>query len=203
MPEKEVAPWRNFLWEQLRNKNPDEVCLKAKVTFHNDGYYTVVFMDCTYQVYTIDERIMGPEGDTLAVYPKFELVLLSYLVHAKDIALSGELISEKDLPGGSTFFRGPHQLAEASLIKQFGNNKIGFIKSGEKYNGMILTFGDASFAFRVLPRVTLACVLWLEDDEFPARANYLFDSTTECHFALDVVYALVKSFVRKFLEYQQ
>ncbi len=200
MPEKEIAPWRDFLWEQLRSENPDEVCLKAKVAFNSDGYYSIVYMGNTYQVFIAEEKITGPEDDTLASYPKFELVLLSYLVHAKDIALSGELVSEKDLPGGSTFFQGPHRLADAPMITQFGSNKIGFIKSGEKYNGMILTFGDASFAFRVLPRVTLACVLWVADDEFPARVHYLFDSTTECHFALDVVYALVKSFVRKYLE---
>ncbi len=200
MPEMDVAPWRDFLWEELRNKNPDEVCPKASVEFHRDGYYTVVFMNSSYQVYIAEERVAGPEGDTLSSYPKFELVLLSYLVHAKDIALSGELISEKDLPGGSTFFRGPHRLEDAPLIERFGNNTIDFIKNGEKYNGKVLEYGDASFAFRVLPGISLACVLWIEDDEFPARIHFLFDSTTECHFALDVVYALVKSFTRKYLE---
>jgi hypothetical protein len=33
------------------------------------------------------------------------------------------------------------------------------------------------FAFRLLPRVWLAVVLHLADDEFPANANILFDAT--------------------------
>ena len=39
-----------------------------------------------------------------------------------------------------------------------------------------LSFGDASFSFRLLPRVWLAVVLHLADDEFPASANVLFDA---------------------------
>jgi hypothetical protein len=39
-----------------------------------------------------------------------------------------------------------------------------------------LRFGDASFSFRPLPRLALACVLWLGDDEVPGSAKVLFDA---------------------------
>jgi hypothetical protein len=42
--------------------------------------------------------------------------------------------------------------------------------------GESLSFGDASFLFRMLPRLWLAVVLYLADDEFPANANVLFDA---------------------------
>jgi hypothetical protein len=43
--------------------------------------------------------------------------------------------------------------------------------------GESLSFGDASFLFRTLPRLWMAVVLYLADDEFPANANVLFDAT--------------------------
>lgn len=201
MSESQIAPWRDTLWEQLRSGKPEETCSKAAVQYTDDSFYSVIFMDNEYRVYPVEEKIEGPEGDTLAAYAKLELVLLTYLIHAMDIPLTGNWISEKDLPGGSTFFRGPHRLPDKALIERFGNNKDYFITMGEKLGGHKLEYGDASFGFHVLPRVSLACVLWVEDEEFPARMHYLFDSSITNHFAMDVVYALIKSFIRKFLEY--
>jgi len=200
MSDSQVAPWRDTFWEQLRSGKPDDICSKAAVQYTDDKFYTVIFMDNKYRVYPVEEKVEGTEEDTLAVYPKFELVLLSYLIHAMNVPLTGDWISEKELPGGSTFFRGPHRLPDDTLIEKFGSNKDSFIATGKKLDGTKLEYGDASFGFRVLPRVSLACVLWVEDEEFPARVHYLFDSSITNHFALDVVYALIRSFIRKFLD---
>lgn len=201
MSDSQIAPWRETLWEQLRNVNPEDICPRAVVEFNKDGFYSVNFMDNEYRVYSNDENIEGPEGDSLASYPKFELLLLSYLVGAMNIPLTGNWVSEKDLPGGSIFFQGPHRLPDSALIKNYGKNATQFLEIGEKLGGKKLEYGDASFEFRVLPRISIGCVLWVEDEEFPARVNYLFDSSIAHHLALDVVYALIKSFVRKFLEF--
>ena len=42
-----------------------------------------------------------------------------------------------------------------------------------------MSFGDASFLFRVLPRLWMAVVLYLADDEFGASANVLFDGAAD------------------------
>ncbi len=200
MSELEIAPWRDTLWKQFRDVKPEFICPKAIAHYNDKGFYSVKFFNNDYNVYPVEEKIEGPQGDTIAPYPKFELVLLSYLIHAKDVPSTGKWISEKDLPGGSTFFQGPHKLPDAPLIKHFGNDASGFVEISKKLGGNKLEYGDASFAFQVLPRISLGSVLWLEDDEFPAGANYLFDSSIEHHLALDVVYALIKCFLRKLLE---
>jgi len=41
-----------------------------------------------------------------------------------------------------------------------------------------LSFGDASFMFALLPRVRMAIVLHLGDDEFPPAVTVLFDAAT-------------------------
>jgi len=199
MSDSQIAPWRETLWNEVRSLDPEKVCPQASAQYHEDGFYTVIFMGEEYYVYPAEERVTGPENDIFELYPKFELVLLSYLAKAKDIQPYGKWISEKEIPGGSTFFRGPHSLPEIPIMKRFGRDAEGFLKTGEKLGGKKAEFGDASMEFLMLPRIPMICVLWIEDDEFPARVNYLFDASIEHQMAMDVVYAMVKCFVRKFL----
>jgi hypothetical protein len=55
--------------------------------------------------------------------------------------------------------------------------------------------GDAAVRFRVLPRIDVLIVLWAVDDEFPARATILFDSTIAEHLALDAVFLVAMTLV--------
>lgn len=200
MSDSQIAPWRESLWNELRSLDPEKVCPKASVEYNKDGFYSIVFMGREYYVYPADEKVTGPKKDILVPYPKFELVLLSYLTKAKDVPQYGKWVSEKEIPGGSTFFRGPHSLPEIPIMQRFGKDREGFIKIGENLGGKRSEYGDASMEFLVLPRIPMVCVLWIEDDEFPARVNYLFDASIEHQIPMDVIYAMVMCFVRKFLE---
>ena len=51
----------------------------------------------------------------------------------------------------------------------------------------------------MLPRVQLAYVLWVADEEFPARSQILFDASADKHFALDVVWAMCNLLTDKML----
>jgi hypothetical protein len=53
--------------------------------------------------------------------------------------------------------------------------------------GEILDWGDASLHLQVLPRIATRLVLWLGDDEFPARVNMLFDRVVDQHLPLDAL----------------
>ncbi|MEE8440824.1 MAG: DUF3786 domain-containing protein, partial [Spirochaetia bacterium] len=50
-----------------------------------------------------------------------------------------------------------------------------------------------SMSFPVLPRISLAVVLWVKDEEFPARVTFMLDSSIEAHLSLDVIVAMTKS----------
>jgi hypothetical protein len=200
MTDSQIAPWRDILWEELRSFDPQKVCTEASVSCSNDGLYSIVFMGREYYVSFSEEKVKGPEQDMLVPYPTFELVLLSYLTKAKNIPLHGRWVSEKEIPGGSTFFRGPHSLPEMPIMQRYGKDPDGFLEKGESLGGKKMEYGDVSLEFLMLPGIPLVCVLWVEDDEFPARVNYLFDASIGQQMPLDVVYAMVKCFVRKFLK---
>ena len=167
--------------------------------FIREGFYSIDSIGGEYRIYIDEERVEEAGGDSPASDPEFQLTLLSYLIHAQEIPRTGKWVSEKDLRGGSIFFRGPHQLPAAPLVKKFGKNAELFLEAGKALGGKPLDFGDVSLEFSVLPRVPLAIVLWAEDEEFPARVSFLFDSSIETHLVLDVIFAMVCSVVRKLM----
>ncbi|MBA7533956.1 hypothetical protein ES705_26202 [subsurface metagenome] len=195
MSTSNATPWKDKLCKELRLLKPEEVCDRACVRFSREGFYSIDSIGGEYRIYIDEERVEETGADPLASDPEFQLTLFSYLIHAQEIRLTGKWVSEKDLRGG----RGPHQLPAASLVKKFGRDAELFLEAGKVLGGKPLDFGDLSLEFSVLPRVPLTCVLWVEDEEFPARMSFLFDSSIEAHLELDVIFALVNSVVRKLL----
>jgi hypothetical protein len=161
-------------------------------------------MDKEYHIYPNEERVEGPVGDVLVSDSEFILLLLTYLISAQDVFFGGRWVSERDLPGGELFFRGPHQLPTTNLIARFGKDPEKFLAIGKALGGKRLPeYGDVGLEFQVLPKVPIACVLWAEDEEFPARLSFLFDPSLASHFPLDVVLALVRCMVKNLLESEE
>ncbi|MBM4049010.1 MAG: DUF3786 domain-containing protein, partial [Planctomycetes bacterium] len=58
--------------------------------------------------------------------------------------------------------------------------------------GRRVNAGDLAFVFPLLPRLPVTLVLWLADDEFPARLSFLFDRTACEHLPFDALLTAVK-----------
>jgi hypothetical protein len=77
-----------------------------------------------------------------------------------------------------------------SIADKYGNDREGFLKKGMELGGEMLGYGDASLSLRPLPRVPVISILWNGDEEFPPRADLLFDSSCEIQLPIDVVWAI-------------
>jgi len=187
------------LWKALAGEPAEEVGRRS-LARARDGGFELAFLDRAYLVHPPSGRIAGPLQDQLLEDPEFELLALTYLTQAQELPLEGQWISEKDLPGGSTFFRGPHALPVQPLLQRFGNDLEAFRRAGLALGGESLQFGDAAFRFEALPRIPTACVLWRQDEEFPARITMMFDRTLARQLPLDVVLALVHCLGARLLE---
>jgi hypothetical protein len=53
-----------------------------------------------------------------------------------------------------------------------------------------MNLGDASLELHPFPRVPAVLVLWLKDEEFPARADLLFDSTCILQVPIDILWSI-------------
>jgi hypothetical protein len=189
-------------WEKLGSLNPFDVCKNAGVSYDNVyGNYILNLFGMDFSVSPQQKAIknLSPvgidsqrEGDLLLKKYSyfFPLSALCYLINAKDIPLSGRLVKPVDLKGGGLFFRGTHVLPLDKIADKYGNDKSGFIKKGKSLNGRVLNYGDASVELAPMPRIPATLILWLSDDEFPARADLLLDSTCEQHVPLDIIWSI-------------
>lgn len=51
-------------------------------------------------------------------------------------------------------------------------------------------YGDASIELFPFPRMPVTIILWEKDDEFPARADLVFDSTCEMQLPIDIIWSI-------------
>jgi len=194
-------------WDELRTLDPGEVCRRSLATYDPvEEAYRIPLLHQEYAIHPF-RRSITRETDLAARSHRYgdilfdeALVLIIYLLRAQEIPLAGKQQTEKELPGGETFFRGPHELARGPILKHFGRNMEAFHRAAASSGGQRLDFGDAAFRFQALPRVPLDYILWAEDDEFPARLTIAFDPTVSDHLPLDVVWALVHLATRRLVE---
>ena len=133
-----------------------------------------------------------------------KLAVLSFLVSGEIRPPEGVWVTEKELPGGSIFFQGPHKMPVDPITDLFGKNAAVFVDRGTTLGGVRSEFGDGSIEFNVLPGVRMCLVLWEEDEEFPPECTVMFDRSFKRMLALDVVlgltFAVVEALVDKELD---
>jgi hypothetical protein len=183
-------------WQDLAARAPGEVEKRSGVPWR-DGSYRLPLVGTTYRVEPASTRIHCPADDPLDGDAEFELLMLIYLLRITEIEPSGQWINEKQIPGGSNFFTGPHHLPTDTLERRYGSDVQRFRRHCLELGGKALGFGDASFAFEALPRVPLACVLFAADEEFPARVTFMFDSTIEFQLPMEIILSLGHCFAVK------
>jgi len=180
-------------WGILNNLNPSDICRKAGVSYEN-GSYILNSLGMDFSINPVKRNIKNiqPEGEILIKRYAYFFILstLCYLINSKDIPLSEKLVKPKGLKGGEIFFRGSHILPLDKIAEKYGKDKSGFIEKGRSFGGKILGYGDASIEIFPMPHIPVALTLWLSDDEFPARADLLFDSTCEQHLPIDILWSI-------------
>jgi hypothetical protein len=181
------------LWSELLSRDVGDVCVHASVRYDQArSCYQIPFLNRTYGCYPEQGLIECLEDDSARPLSfQFYLVLLTYLLRTQPIGLTGRMVTGSEIKGGDFFFRGPHVLFTKPLEKRFGHDAQTFLEAGLRLGGGETDFGDVSFRLWPLPKIPLGYILWLEDEEFPARLVVTFDSSVEQHLPLDVIWALV------------
>jgi len=132
--------------------------------------------------------VTHPGGDVSAggapAHVAVSILLLHYLLRADGTPPAGEWLAFRELPDGMFYAPSFAQRAEAPLAQVFGASPPAGPEDGlERFRvaaaaagGLPLDLADAAFAFRALPRLTLAVLVWAGDDELPAQASVVFDA---------------------------
>lgn len=184
------------VWNILEELPVDDICKRASVIYDDArGVYVVKSFGTDFFVSVSERRIFSDSPMSVLFLDKFRdlfrLSLLWYLTSAKDIPSTGRLIRPLDVKGGQRFFTGTHVLPLDRLATLYGSDKAAFLDRGRNFGAEAIKHGDAAVRLFPLPRVPITLILWLEDEEFPARVDLLFDSTCDLQISLsDIVWSL-------------
>lgn len=190
------------LWERLREADPDEVCRNAAVRYDADREaYIVPYLDAEFLCFPEREQI---ESFSLAPFHRidfqFGLVLLHYLLEAVEVPSTGRWIGTKDIPGGETFFRGPHSFPVEPLVRFFAFRPEALESASARLGGRKIEESDLSLRFQVFPRIPALLVFWRGDEEFETSLRVLFDETIIRHMGKpDLIWALVNVLFKSLL----
>lgn len=115
-----------------------------------------------------------------------QALILTYLVTADGTTPSGRWVAFHSLPDGMFYAQAFRGYAEDRLVRELGTRGLeGFRLACEHLQGKPLDLGDAGYAFPVFPRIHLAAVYWLGDEDFPARASILFEDSAPHYMSTD------------------
>lgn len=186
-------------WQDLRSRPAQLLCDLPGVTAVAGGHgYELSFLADPYRVDPDAENIeaLGPTADP-NLSDAFQILLLNYLLAPHGGPLTGDSISEKELPGGATFFRGPHALPVADVLALFGSDAAGFEARARLLGGEPVDLGDCAVQFHPFPTIPVTYILWQADDEFPASMSALFDRSICRWFTLDTIFIMALELSRR------
>ena len=183
-------------WEALAVLRPKDVCSGAGVISDEvSGSYRLRSFGIEFTVSPGDREITSSDPRSALFLDRyrdfFRLSVLWYLTSAKDIPATGRLIRPLDVKGGQRFFAGTHLLPLDQIAERFGRDRGAFAQQGLRFGADIVKAGDAAVRLYPLPRVPVTVILWLQDEEYPARVTLFFDSTVDFQLSLsDIVWSV-------------
>ena len=185
----------NRAWSILETSNPEDVRRNASVAFDQEsGRYLVKSYGMDFIVSPPDRRITSESAGSDVLLQRlgafFRLSILWYLTRAREIPCTGRLVRLQQVKGGGIFSRGSHVLPLEKVAAKYGRDRTAFLERARMLGGEGVNLADAAVRLHPFPRIPLVVTLWLEDAEFPARADILLDSTCEFHLPTDILWSI-------------
>ena len=186
-------------FQDLSKQDPKDVCRRALCKYDDTNmFYSLSVWGDEYRIFPHQFKTDCTNKNMQSLHDYFYLFIIHYLLKSKEIEIFNEWISEKDIPGGTTFFRGPHEIPTNVISLRFNNNINEFKERCEQLHGFPLNMADAAYSFLITPRIPVAVLYWRGDDDFPAESKILYDRTITEHLASDIIFALAVGICERF-----
>ena len=185
-------------FRDLAASDPEDVCRRAQCRYDAESkLYSMLVWGEDYIVNPFSLTIKRLGARPAEIDDLLALFIIYYLLKCKDLEVDNDWISEKDMSGGATFFRGPHAIPTGLISHKYSGIVQEFNQRCQRLNGIPLEMADGAFSFSITPRIPVAVLFWDGDEDFPAEAKILFDRTITEHLTLDIVYSLAVVICRR------
>jgi hypothetical protein len=149
----------------------------------NGGFLLAVWNRCIAingQDFIAVDRESGQSCDPLT-----QAMLAYYFYTSDGYPAADEWIAFRDLPDGQFYNSAFQGYTGNKLAQVFGDDIAAFTRAARSLDGRRLAFGDAAYSFQAVPRIHVAAVCWLGDEDFPTSYRILFDRSIEHHLPTD------------------
>jgi hypothetical protein len=191
-----LAPKVAALQAALGNLAPEEIARRSGATLHA-GKLHVTMLFQAYEIDATTYTVYKPGGDQASSF--VASLILTYLQTADGAPSADRWISFRELPNGAFYHRAFQGYAPDRLSKQWELALDGFVRACRNLGATRLDIGDAGFVLQVLPRIDIAVIYWLGDEDFPSRSSLLFDANASHYMVTDGLAILGSQLVSKIL----
>jgi len=154
-------------YRELVRKKPEEVCRRTGCRYDRDRQcFELEVWGDVYHIYPHAHRIQRYGEDLPTEDEYVSIFIIHYLLTTTEITVEDEWISEKDIPGGPTFFRGPHAIPTDLITTTFQNDMEAFSHRCKKLHGKPIDMGDVAFQFQITNHIPAVVLYWQGDDDF-------------------------------------
>jgi len=179
---------------------PELITLRTGATFDNNKkIFSLTYFG---QDYLIDfAGNVYKQGNCKEVSYNDHTLILQYLCSASGLPPRGKWLSFLELPYGALHNAPFYTDALKPLAEAFGTRMDDFYRATKHLGGTPVNMGDAGAIIPALPKLPLAVTIWSGDDEFPPRANILFDSVAPTHLTTAALWVLGVELAHKLITY--
>jgi hypothetical protein len=185
-------------WQDLSQRSLEELANLTLALPLPNGRLQFRFLNEDIQVDIPNQRLLHVQDGigTPLEDPLLELVTLTYLNRVDAVLpLDRDIVGLQDLKE-SHFFAGPHELQTDPVLARYGKDPAAFRQAVASLDGRMTDMADAAGRLLPFPRIPLYFLMWLADEEFPARLRVLFDRSIERFLPADAIWALVNRVAR-------
>jgi hypothetical protein len=134
-----------------------------------------------------------------------QALLLTYLATADGTPPADGWITYRDLPDGMFYAQAFRGYAEMRLVRELGADGLAaFCRGMERLGGRPESVGsgtgNAAYSVQVLPRIRLAAVYWLGDEDLPSQTSVLFQETAPHYLSTDGLAVLGSHLVNRVIQ---
>jgi hypothetical protein len=191
----------DLLRNELRPRDPAMLARNtgAQLEDGDEESLLITYWDRTLRIgvpeFTISDAERGVPVDE-----KTDQLIIHYFHTADGTGGKDTWVSLAELPDGA-FYRMAYQGYSGDyLALELQNDLACLHKVSLEIGGRPEAFGDVSYSFRVLPRLSLLVVYWKGDEEFPPSAQVLFSDTARHYLPTDICAYLGRLLVDRLLD---
>ena len=186
LPIDKLAPVVKEAQAKLRQIDRAVVAEQSGATIDRDGQLRVEFLRREYVIEHTEWTVRRAD-DGVAPPSLIQSLILTYLYTSDGTTPTHRLIGFRELPSGLFYAQAFQGYTGGELVRELCGDVVRFQAACDRLSGTAVALGDAGYAFRILPQLTLSIVMWAGDDEFPAQAQVLFDANASHHLPTEAL----------------